>query len=296
MRGGALSIEAAAQASAQPRAASAETDARDLPAEVLAELAGGRRRHTTYCRFSAFEQLRQLLAASLPDGGAGLPPLPRKTLSFHAGVGDADFVANRRAELDRFLQGMLAPPPSGVAAGAPKDRTMWGGRTKGRGAPPLGTHHGLTFLGLLPGASHRQPIAPPPFSSGEAAAVVVDSVEVLRGLQEDGYVDYEVCALYTDASASDGSAAASRFFTYCRFSKFLRLQSLLEKDVASGGGGASDPLAGVGEGGVTTVLLPELPKKTLSMHGGVDDAVFVEQRCVVAFAVAILVLCCCAMC
>ena len=164
---------------------------------------------------------------------------------------------------------------------------MWGGRTKGRGAPPLGSHHGLTFLGLLPGASHRQPIAPPPFSSGEAAAVVVDSVEVLRGLQEDGYVDYEVCALYTDASAADGSAAANRFYTYCRFSKFLRLQSLLVKDVASGGG-ASDPLAGVGEGGATTVLLPELPKKTLSMHGGVDDAVFVEQRC--AFLLLLLFL------
>ena len=33
------------------------------------------------------------------------------------------------------------------------------------------------------------------------------------------------------------------------------------------------------QGGASAVLLPELPKKTLlSMHGGVDDAVFVEQR------------------
>jgi hypothetical protein len=32
-------------------------------------------------------------------------------------------------------------------------------------------------------------------------------------------------------------------------------------------------------GGTSAVLLPELPKKTvLAMHGGVDDAVFVEQR------------------
>ena len=62
-----------------------------------------------------------------------------------------------------------------------------------------------------------------------------------------------------------GSAPASRFYTYCRFSKFERLHAMLKEDLQCGGNSA--------------VLLPELPKKTvLTMHGGVDDVVFVEQR------------------
>ena len=60
-----------------------------LRPEVAVELDSDnpRRKHTVYCRYSAFEQMRDLLSASLPEGDAQLPPLPRKTMSFHAGVG-----------------------------------------------------------------------------------------------------------------------------------------------------------------------------------------------------------------
>ena len=225
-----------------------------LRPEVLVQLDGGRTKHTVYCRYSAFEQLRKLLAASLPDGDTQLPPLPRKTLSFHAGVGDSGFVERRRQELDLFLQAMLEPPPasSGLFAAGSKDRSMWGNGLRGRGGPPLCHHHGLTFLGLLPGQrSHRQPVAPSPYSEGEHHSARIVSIDVLRGLQEDGYVDYEIrtahCRLDAEAGSSTsssqpsggaaagwvGTAAAevpgptaavdaSSFFSYCRYSKFER--------------------------------------------------------------------------
>jgi hypothetical protein len=208
---------------------------------------------------------------------------------------------------------------------------VFAGRKGTRGGPPLCHHHGLSFLGLLPGQqSHRQPIAPPPYAEGDHLSARVVSIEVLRGLQEDGYVDYEICAVHSPAAAiaavptdragraavtamaasspassaspqavlspyggggggggggsaaagwvgsaasespmstggGGGSAPASRFYTYCRFSKFERLHAMLKEDLQCGGNSA--------------VLLPELPKKTvLTMHGGVDDVVFVEQR------------------
>jgi hypothetical protein len=228
-----------------------------LRPEVLVQLDGRRAKHTVYCRYSAFEQLRKLLAASLPDGDTQLPPLPRKTLSFHAGVGDSSFVERRRQELDLFLQGMLVVPAAstGLFAAGSKDRSMWGNGLRGRGGPPLCHHHGLTFLGLLPGQrSHRQPVAPPPYAEGEQHSARIVSIDVLRGLQEDGYVDYEICTRHVPAKAAPGtpqltsppphrsggaaagwvgpaaaelpgnSAAAdsSSFYSYCRYSKFER--------------------------------------------------------------------------
>ncbi len=228
-----------------------------LRPEVLVQLDGRRAKHTVYCRYSAFEQLRKLLSATLPDGDTQLPPLPRKTLSFHAGVGDSSFVERRRQELDSFLQGMLvvAAASTGLFAAGSKDRSMWGNGLRGRGGPPLCHHHGLTFLGLLPGQrSHRQPIAPPPYAEGEHHSARIVSIDVLRGLQEDGYVDYEIRTAHCHvgakaapgtspegrAGAAGGAAAgwvgpaaaelagsnaaadASALFCYCRYSKFER--------------------------------------------------------------------------
>ncbi len=228
-----------------------------LRPEVLVQLDGRRAKHTVYCRYSAFEQLRKLLAATLPDGDTVLPALPRKTLSFHAGVGDSSFVERRRQELDSFLQGMLVVPAAstGLFAAGSKDRSMWGNGLRGRGGPPLCHHHGLTFLGLLPGQrSHRQPIAPPPYVEGDHQSARIVSIDVLRGLQEDGYVDYEIRTAHchvapkaapgtspdgragagggaaagwvgpaaTEQAAKNAAVDTSALFSYCRYSKFER--------------------------------------------------------------------------
>lgn len=170
---------------------------------------------------------------------------------------------------------LVAPAAAGGLFGSnsPKDKSTWGnGRNKGRDGPPLCHHHGLAFLGLLPGAtSHRQPVAPPPYQGGdvEATRVTIVSIEVLRGLQEDGYVDYEICATHeqlepssdaaagvlspyrsggaaagwvgpaaaegTAGAAGGGGAKTSALFTYCRFSKFEKLYTMLRDDLQAGG-------------------------------------------------------------
>ena len=91
----------------------------------LLEAEQGRRKHVVYCRYSAFESLRRLLAGALPQGAAGLPSLPRKTLGFR---GDRDFVERRRRELEQFLHALLEPVEHGFAG--PTPRHLWG-------VPPL---------------------------------------------------------------------------------------------------------------------------------------------------------------
>jgi hypothetical protein len=89
-------------------------------------LQGEKRLCRTYCRYSSFEQLRNLLAGTLPQGAVGLPALPRKTLNFHGGVGDRAFVERRRTELQEFLQALLAPTDAGGITAVAPARKMWG--------------------------------------------------------------------------------------------------------------------------------------------------------------------------
>ena len=58
----------------------------------------------TYCRYSKFDSLAQLLKATVPEC-ANMPPLPAKTATLH-GKSDAKFVEKRRAGLDTFLQAL----------------------------------------------------------------------------------------------------------------------------------------------------------------------------------------------
>ena len=113
-----------------------------------------------------------------------------------------------------------------------------------QGSAPITHPHALRFLGLLPGDSHRQPIAPPPYTTFDLPTFRLQGVKVVRGVQEDGYVDYEIVSTHCrvrDAveanrpgmSASSGSGGArdsggAQFFTYCRFRKFHQLHRALK--------------------------------------------------------------------
>jgi hypothetical protein len=150
--GGGSGAAAEQPGSSSPAAAAAAAAA----TRAIVQAESGRRRHTVYARFSAFVALRQLLVSVLPQGES-LPPLPPKTrLALHAGVGDAAFVEQRRAELECWLQALLRPPArdhaaaAGVAPRAPAARKMWGGPKGREGAAALATPYGLRFLGLLP--------------------------------------------------------------------------------------------------------------------------------------------------
>ena len=63
----------------------------------------------TYCRYSKFDQLAQLLKATVP-ACAALPPLPAKTATLH-GKSDPKFVEKRRAGLDAFIQALFKTLP-----------------------------------------------------------------------------------------------------------------------------------------------------------------------------------------
>ena len=162
------------------------------------------------------------------------------------------FVERRRRELNDWLQALLVPAQSASIAARAPPRRMWGGHKGLPGAAPLAHPYALRFLGLVPGASHRQPAIDPPYQ--EPSQVNIKSIEVVRGIHEDNYVDYEV--LISHMSISDSRAAAiaaprrsvaedwtsssvpaspssgdgispKLLYTYCRFSKFERLCALL---------------------------------------------------------------------
>jgi hypothetical protein len=132
------------------------------------------------------------------------------------------------------------------------------------------------------GGAHRQPIAPPPY--GAASQLRVTAVSVTRGLEEAGYIDYEVVTTHQDAAAAAAAATqppqrasassgegddvvARKFYTYCRYSLLFVLVSGGRPPPAGGGGGRG------GGGGGGGCLLPDLPRKTLNLHGGLQDEV-----------------------